>query len=102
MTNKYQIELVNDPTDSNEPPYPREVFATQAEAEETALFRSANHGMAFRVVKVENDNTLTEINVFSPVKKRPVLRCRKCHQMGHAGEYPFSTMPGSGRCDDCV
>ncbi len=69
MTNKYQIELVTDPTDPNELPYPREVFATRAEAEETALFRSANHGMAFRVVKVENDGSLTEINVFSPVHK---------------------------------
>jgi len=33
---------------------------------------------------------------------RPVLRCRKCGQTGHRGSYPFSTLPGSGRCDDCV
>lgn len=32
---------------------------------------------------------------------RPVLRCR-CGNTGHAGAYPFSTLPGSGRCDDCV
>lgn len=32
---------------------------------------------------------------------RPVLRCR-CGNAGYAGAYPFSTLPGSGRCDDCV
>lgn len=36
------------------------------------------------------------------VDSRPVLRCKSCGQIGHAGEYPFSTLPGSGRCDDCV
>lgn len=30
------------------------------------------------------------------------LRCRSCGQSGHTGGYPFSTLPGSGRCDDCV
>lgn len=30
-----------------------------------------------------------------------VLRCR-CGNTGRAGDYPFSTLPGSGRCDDCV
>lgn len=29
------------------------------------------------------------------------LRCR-CGNTGTAGSYPFSTLPGSGRCDDCV
>lgn len=29
------------------------------------------------------------------------LRCR-CGNIGAAGSYPFSTLPGSGRCDDCV
>ena len=33
--------------------------------------------------------------------KRGELRCRKCGQTGHSGAYPFSTLPGSGRCDDC-
>lgn len=32
---------------------------------------------------------------------RPILRCR-CGNTGRAGSYPFSTLPGSGRCDDCV
>lgn len=35
------------------------------------------------------------------VDSRPVLHCR-CGNTGHAGAYPFSTLPGSGRCDDCV
>jgi hypothetical protein len=30
------------------------------------------------------------------------LRCRSCGQTGTRGSYPFSTLPGSGRCDDCV
>ncbi|TVO81454.1 hypothetical protein AYI81_21200 [Shewanella algae] len=34
--------------------------------------------------------------------KRPVLRCKSCGATGHSGEYPFSTLPGSGLCDDCV
>ena len=34
--------------------------------------------------------------------KRPVLRCRKCGQTGHSGQYPFSTLASSGRCDDCL
>jgi len=29
------------------------------------------------------------------------LRCR-CGNTGHAGSYPFSTLPESGKCDDCV
>lgn len=32
---------------------------------------------------------------------RPLLRCR-CGNVGRSGAYPFSTLPGSGRCDDCV
>lgn len=69
-TLKYQIELVNDPSDPNEPPYPRERFATRSEAEDAALFRSANHGVAFRVVKIEDNGSLTEINVFSPAQSK--------------------------------
>jgi hypothetical protein len=34
--------------------------------------------------------------------KRPVLRCKSCGATGHAGAYPFSTLPGSGCCDDCI
>lgn len=30
------------------------------------------------------------------------LRCRACGQTGHTGGYPFSTLAGSGFCDDCV
>lgn len=33
--------------------------------------------------------------------QRPVLRCKSCGQTGRAGAYPFSTLPGAGRCDDC-
>jgi len=29
------------------------------------------------------------------------LRCRRCGTSGYSGDYPFSTMPGSGYCDDC-
>lgn len=33
---------------------------------------------------------------------RPTLQCRSCGQTGKSGAYPFSTLPESGRCDDCV
>jgi hypothetical protein len=36
------------------------------------------------------------------IDPRPVLRCKSCGQTGHRGAYPFSTLPDSGRCDDCV
>jgi len=36
------------------------------------------------------------------VDPRPVMSCRSCGQTGHRGEYPFSTNPASGRCDDCA
>jgi hypothetical protein len=36
------------------------------------------------------------------VDPRPRLHCRECGNDGYAGAYPFSTLPGSGRCDDCV
>jgi hypothetical protein len=35
-------------------------------------------------------------------KHGPVLSCRRCGQTGRAGSYPFSTLPGSGYCDDCL
>lgn len=64
---KYLIELVNDPTDPNEPPYPRERFETEHEAYEAALYRCANHNLAFRVLKVESDGQVTEINRIEPI-----------------------------------
>lgn len=30
------------------------------------------------------------------------LVCNKCRVDGYAGAYPFSTLPGSGVCDDCL
>jgi 2-oxoglutarate dehydrogenase complex dehydrogenase (E1) component-like enzyme len=34
--------------------------------------------------------------------KRPLLRCKRCGNTGRSGDYPFSTLPGSGCCDDCL
>lgn len=28
-------------------------------------------------------------------------KCRSCGTRGFGGQYPFSTNPGSGLCDDC-
>ncbi len=28
--------------------------------------------------------------------------CRRCRQSGYVGEYPFSTAPSTGLCDDCL
>jgi hypothetical protein len=33
---------------------------------------------------------------------RKQMRCRSCGQTGYAGEYPFSTAPSTGLCDDCL
>jgi len=30
------------------------------------------------------------------------MRCSVCGQTGWTGQYPFSTFPDSGMCDDCV
>lgn len=38
----------------------------------------------------------------APPKGRRYLVCSVCGQDGYEGAYPFSTLPGSGRCDDCV
>jgi len=37
----------------------------------------------------------------APVSQSARLSCRSCGQTGTRGAYPFSTLPGSGRCDDC-
>lgn len=37
-----------------------------------------------------------------PVSNAPkFMRCRSCGQIGYTRQYPFSTNPGSGHCDDC-
>lgn len=41
-------------------------------------------------------------NLSPPRPPREYLRCRSCGTTGHAGGYPFSTLPGSGQCDDCL
>ena len=43
--------------------------------------------------------------VAAPVARahaRPELKCRICGQAGYAGSHPFSTLPGSHVCDDCL
>jgi hypothetical protein len=37
----------------------------------------------------------------TPCREREMMRCKRCRQVGYVGEYPFSTDPGSGYCDDC-
>lgn len=37
-----------------------------------------------------------------PRPGRKHLVCKRCGQGGYTGEYPFSTLPGSGICDDCL
>jgi len=34
--------------------------------------------------------------------KAKFMRCSGCGQTGWTGQYPFSTLPSSGMCDDCV
>ncbi len=33
---------------------------------------------------------------------RKQMTCRHCRQSGYVGEYPFSTAPATGLCDDCL
>jgi len=35
-------------------------------------------------------------------KGREYLICRSCGQGGYRGNYPMSTAPDSGFCDDCL
>ena len=30
------------------------------------------------------------------------LKCKKCGEPGNPGEWPFSTAPATGLCDDCL
>lgn len=34
--------------------------------------------------------------------KRSIERCKSCGVTGRSGAYPFSTLSGSGYCDDCL
>ena len=62
------------------------------------MLRPTEVGMnAAYLARVRYDLRPTE----SDLPPRPVLRC-KCGMTGHAGAYPFSTLPESGRCDDCL
>jgi len=51
------------------------------------------------------DDDWMEIPVAKPIKrlaKQRRMTCKSCGQSGWTGEYPFSTMPSSGYCDDCL
>lgn len=58
-----------------------------------------------RFDELESDKTALEeaVEEAQHTLSTPVrtLRCR-CGNTGRAGSYPFSTLPGSGSCDDCV
>ena len=58
----------------------------------------------WRVPAEKGDAARALVSAPTPAAK-PVfhsrLVCRSCGQSGTRGNYPFSTMPGSGRCDDC-
>lgn len=50
---------------------------------------------------------LRDTNAAKPAKPKSTatvytLKCRKCGATGQRGQYPFSTLPGSGLCDDCL
>lgn len=64
---KYFIRL--EPTDDpNELPYPYEYFDTEFEAEEMALFRSANHGLKFQVCR-RSESGVEILNEFAPLPR---------------------------------
>lgn len=43
-----------------------------------------------------------EQNIIFTDRDTDNLICKRCGTVGHAGDYPFSTLPSSGMCDDCV
>jgi hypothetical protein len=38
----------------------------------------------------------------TPKPTRETMRCKRCGQVGQLGQYPFSTAPSTGLCDDCL
>jgi len=62
-----------------------------------------------KTVSIEDGWDGTSIRDFDSIEEpapvtpdtRKLLTCNSCGQTGHAGCYPFSTLPGGGVCDDC-
>ena len=48
-----------------------------------------------------NTERSREIKNAAIQKTHPTMHCQACGQIGSAGDYPFSTNPRSGLCDDC-
>ena len=53
----------------------------------------------WRVPAEHSAAALSLVGPSAPAQSR--LTCRSCGETGTRGAYPFSTLPGSGRCDDC-
>ena len=49
----------------------------------------------------EYEKQLREMKKAEYERNKKRLRCKSCGQTGFAGTYPFSTLSGSGYCDDC-
>lgn len=49
---------------------------------------------------------LRDLDSIKPPKQTPApttdCHCKLCGQTGRSGGYPFSTLPDSGVCDDCL
>lgn len=54
------------------------------------------------LVKSDPTNKPVEPAARTAQEESPRLRCSRCGTFGHRGDYPFSTLPDSGLCDDCV
>ena len=50
----------------------------------------------------EIDSIVEQAELPTPASKRQRLTCKSCSQSGYTGSYPFSTLPSSSLCDDCV
>ncbi len=55
----------------------------------------------WRVPAERADEALALVQSANATSPSGRLTCRDCGQTGKRGDYPFSTLPGSGLCDDC-
>lgn len=52
--------------------------------------------------KIADEEKMANIRAQEAEARKKSLTCKNCGQTGQTGGYPFSTLPSSGFCDDCV
>lgn len=82
------------------------IAGNKDEAAEIAKKIALDYQQRGKVLRNERLEVMPEARAFTPVAAdlvdAPVLVCKRCGALGHCGESPFTTLPDSGLCDDCV